>query len=128
MEVVRADFIMDDINIAGGATAASITAAISTRDLDVSVSSAPLKDPAAFAYANWDVVVGSLSGIALSTRVKTDRLDLSAGRGYLVATDQIWLGLSTQNTGRANTITVKIYYRMKNITLEEYIGIVQGQQ
>lgn len=57
-----------------------------------------------------------------------DDLEDSAGHGFLVATDQIFIQCNSANTTAANIVDVKFYYRWKNVTLAEYIGIVQGQQ
>lgn len=51
-----------------------------------------------------------------------------AGHGFLVATDNIFLAANTSNFTAAATMVCKILYRFKEIGLEEYIGIVQGQQ
>ena len=59
-----------------------------------------------------------------------------AGHGVLVATDNVWLTLnatatvfnSTQVTIPGATITARMLYRFKEVTLQEYIGIVQSQQ
>jgi len=63
----------------------------------------------------------------------TDIVDLTdgAGHGLLVATDTIFIG--TIQTSAAVPITGgsvawRIMYRWKNVTLQEYIGIVQSQQ
>lgn len=63
-----------------------------------------------------------------------DDLTDGAGHGILVATDNLFLTLSTvivgssNSTGVAASATLKILYRWKEVTLEEYIGIVQSQQ
>ena len=57
-----------------------------------------------------------------------DDLTDGAGHGYLVATDQIYLQISSSNTGATNYCNGKLYYRWKNVNLQEYIGIVQSQQ
>ena len=57
-----------------------------------------------------------------------DDLEDSAGHGFLVATDQIFIQCATTSTSATNIVDVKFYYRWKNVTLAEYIGIVQGQQ
>lgn len=51
-----------------------------------------------------------------------------AGHGILIATDNIYMQISSALTGNANTANVKILYRWKNVPLQEYIGIVQSQQ
>lgn len=55
------------------------------------------------------------------------------GHGILVATDNIFVicisQLSTTTpTSVPNTVTGKIMYRWKNVSVQEYIGIVQSQQ
>lgn len=50
------------------------------------------------------------------------------GNGYLVATDQVIMGVISSASGNANTVVAKILYRMVNISVYEYIGIVQSQQ
>lgn len=63
-----------------------------------------------------------------------DDLTDGAGHGILVATDNLFLTLSTVISAASNTTgftasaTCKILYRWKEVTLEEYIGIVQSQQ
>lgn len=50
------------------------------------------------------------------------------GHGILVATDNIYFGVNTSGFTGTATFTARILYRMKNISLPEYIGIVQSQQ
>jgi hypothetical protein len=59
-----------------------------------------------------------------------EKVDLTddAGHGYLVATDNLYLSMSSLNTASANGGECKILYRFKDVSLEEYIGIVQSQQ
>lgn len=57
-----------------------------------------------------------------------DDLTDGAGHGVLVATDRIYCQISSTGTGAAQQCTGKIWYRWKNVTLPEYIGIVQSQQ
>lgn len=63
-----------------------------------------------------------------STQQTQDLTD-GAGHGVLVATDAIYLQIFT--TGVANTSETgrfRMLYRFKNVSLAEYIGIVQSQQ
>lgn len=57
-------------------------------------------------------------------------LDLTdgSGHGILVATDNIFYGVTTTNYAAAQTFQMKMLYRFKEVSLEEYIGIVQSQQ
>ena len=51
-----------------------------------------------------------------------------AGHGILVATDNIFLQGNTSNQTGASAFRWKISYRFKEVSLVEYIGIVQSQQ
>src|SRR3546814_10822105 len=67
------------------------------------------------------------AGFALTSRVNEFDLTDGSGRGILVATDSLYLNLNTVNTGRINYVHAKIIYRLKNVTLQEYVGIVQSR-
>ena len=70
------------------------------------------------------------ASIAIET-VKTQKeIDMtdSQGHGYLVATDSLYLVVSSANTAALNEASCKFLYRFKEVDLEEYIGIVQAQQ
>jgi len=51
-----------------------------------------------------------------------------AGHGILVATDNMFAQCTSSSTGAANTVSFKLLYRFKRVSLVEYIGIVQSQQ
>lgn len=51
-----------------------------------------------------------------------------AGHGYLVATDSLFFGISSTVTSILNKAAFRIHYRFKEVSLAEYIGIVQSQQ
>lgn len=51
-----------------------------------------------------------------------------AGHGLLVATDNLYLHVMSQNTQAATEVAVHVTYRWKEVSLTEYIGIVQSQQ
>jgi hypothetical protein len=59
-----------------------------------------------------------------------DDIDLTdgAGHGVLVATDSIFIGAATTSYAGAATFYARVFYRFKEVTLQEYIGIVQSQQ
>lgn len=61
---------------------------------------------------------------------ENDNLTDQAGHGILVATDNIYLHVNTTvvNYGAALALTCVMNYRMKEIGLSEYIGIVTSQQ
>lgn len=51
-----------------------------------------------------------------------------AGHGVLVATDKIYMLTASLAATGAQEAIVKILYRLVDVGLEEYIGIVQSQQ
>lgn len=88
--------------------------------------------PTVFAWAN-KIIRGAFTaagtyGTAYMEPLVWDATD-GAGHGILVATDNIFFGINTVNfAGAFATASCKILYRMKNVSLAEYIGIVQSQQ
>lgn len=59
-----------------------------------------------------------------------DNLTDQAGHGVLVATDNIYVVTGGSSVGYvwSSAVYIKILYRMKEVKLTEYIGIVQSQQ
>ena len=51
-----------------------------------------------------------------------------AGHGVLIATDNIFIQANTSGQTAASSFDFKLLYRFKDVTLVEYIGIVQSQQ
>lgn len=51
-----------------------------------------------------------------------------AGHGLLIATDSLYFGLYSTGTLSTNNMVLKLAYRWKEVSLVEYIGIVQSQQ
>lgn len=90
--------------------------------------------PSIFASKSWNLRIHQAATDTAWAGMFTDPLETDmtdgAGHGFLVATDRIWLTGQTYNQNN-NAVswhaTVKILYRFKEVGLEEYIGIVQGQ-
>lgn len=59
-----------------------------------------------------------------------DDLTDQAGHGILVAADNVYLDVISAGTGFAiaGNVAARLFYRMKEVKLVEYIGIVQSQQ
>lgn len=54
-----------------------------------------------------------------------------AGHGLLIGTDSVYMTLVTSvpsTTAALNNVTARILYRLKEVTIQEYVGIVQSQQ
>lgn len=59
-----------------------------------------------------------------------DDLTDQAGHGILVGSDNVYLDVLSTATGyvQSGSIVARLFYRMKEVKLVEYIGIVQSQQ
>lgn len=49
------------------------------------------------------------------------------GKGFLLAADAFFASVDSNATGATNTFSFKLYYRFVDVTLAEFIGIVQSQ-
>lgn len=86
-------------------------------------------DTTCFSAYEIDGLFSTAVGFAYSKRGPwTDVLNDGAAHGFLVAVDNIFLTVTSANTSVANRVTAKIFYRFKEVALEEYLGIVSGQQ
>jgi len=51
------------------------------------------------------------------------------GKGLLVASDTLYCSFDTSQTGSvSNLATIRLYYRFVDVSIQEYVGIVQSQQ
>ena len=127
MEVLKIYFTLDDLPVAVGQI--SIIGWLSTASYVSTITgNAAINDPRSFAWFSIDGIFATGVGFAYESRTYEFDLTDGSGRGLLVATDSINLGIFSTGSGNANTVRAKILYRMKNITLQEYVGIVQSQQ
>lgn len=84
-------------------------------------------------FAGWTRInqgAFTAAGTYQSNYDNTKMMDLTdgAGHGILIATDNIFAQVASVGTGLTNTVRIKLLYRWKNVSLQEYIGIVQSQQ
>lgn len=85
-------------------------------------------DPKTLAdWLQYNVAI-TAAGVQLVEGIKDINLTDDAGHGILVATDQIFLYILSVTTAITNGICARLEYRFKDVSLEEYIGIVQSQQ
>lgn len=63
----------------------------------------------------------------MNGKFKSD-LQSNDGKGFLIANDSIYLSFATSNTGGASYITARFYYRFVDVSIQEYVGLVQSQQ
>lgn len=121
MEILRVNYVVGDLVAPAGQI--SVIGFLATSE-----SAVALSDPTIFSFFARDGLFATAVGFSYGSRKYTDNLNDGAGHGFLVATDQLFLTAQTVATGAANVIVAKLYYRFKEVSLQEYIGIVQGQQ
>lgn len=128
-EILWVDWYPITRNVAdAGFTVGAFLSTITTRETDdvfsTASNAADILDPRNFANV-------SVTGIAATTifayPIRIDLTD-SNGNGMLIATDKIVIsggGVGVATTGRA---VCKMAYRLVNVGITEYVGIVQSQQ
>ena len=102
----------------------SYSAFLSTRNMTTTVDS---NDTGVFAYFKRATLLTTSGLLEVQDPVCLDLTD-NAGHGIIIATDAIFCRVQSVTTSATNLIDVKILYRWKNVSLAEYIGIVQSQQ
>jgi len=133
MEMLQMKFIInEDIGPIAANTVAYYVALTTNPSITASTSIDTMKsDPRTL--ADWGFVIAGGAAITPAvTYMPTDKyIDMtdSAGHGILLATDSIYLYVTSQNTGNHNFAAGgKLLFRFKEVDLQDYIGIVQGQQ
>ncbi len=91
--------------------------------------SAALQDPRLLDA--WLKMITAPAVVADTYDIKAENYqDLTdkAGHGILVAADNLYFGVYSAATAATNAYVLKLWYRWKEVSLTEYIGIVQSQQ
>lgn len=120
------DLGVKDNNYAAGGESSVITAILAvTTTIGLPNASSLILALINKEYRGAFTAAGSYSSVQVEPIV-VDLTD-GAGHGVLVGTDQIFLGVTTTNFAAASTGTMRLLYRFKEVSVEEYIGIVQSQ-
>lgn len=128
MEVLKVIITTSYLNVAAaGATAHSLRVTLATKS-GVSV----ISDPTTFAFvekSNYNAFTAAGTSV-LNQDQNPYIFDLTdgAGHGFLIGADQIYLNIQSTASGAVNYAYVKILYRWKDVSIQEYVGIVQSQQ
>ena len=88
---------------------------------------ADLNDPRVVSLVHENKTITTSGQIVEMKPVVMDLTD-SNGNGVLVATQSLSLVHSGVGQATATNATAKILYRLVNVSIEEYVGIVQSQQ
>lgn len=126
MEVLEVTFILGDL-VQIGANAGWV-GVVSTRAVSTTSQFAARIDTSVIASFRQDQIY--FTGAGFQVTDSDFRVDLTDknGHGILVAVDQLILTFLTAATTAANSLAARVRYRIKEINLAEYIGIVQSQQ
>lgn len=120
------DLPVKDNNYAAGGESSLVTADLSVSPAaGLAVSSPLILSVVNKEYRGAFTAAGTYSSVQVEP-VVVDFTD-GAGHGVLIGTDQIFIGLTTTNFAGAGSCTCRILYRFKEVSVEEYIGIVQSQ-
>jgi len=106
----------------------SINCFLSTSSFGTTATS--VAEPRVFAFfSDTQRSAFTAAGTYMSQMATTGMQDLTDGDGHgiLIATDNIFAQVTSTATGNANAVNIKLLYRWKNVSLSEYIGIVQSQ-
>ena len=130
MEVLKIFAEASSIQVASAVIVTrSISAQLTTKSFAASVN---LAEPTCFWRYQKEVSNAFSTGgsLTVASEVEPYISDMTdgAGHGVLIATDNIFLGLGSTQTSISNSVTVKILYRWKDVSIQEYVGIVQSQQ
>ncbi len=128
LELLKAyfDLPVKDNNYASGGESSIVTADLAVAPAaSLSLSSPLILIAVNKEYRGAFTAAGTYSSVQIEP-VIVDFTD-GAGHGILVGTDQIFFGMTTSNFAGAASGTCRILYRFKEVSVEEYIGIVQSQ-
>ena len=88
-------------------------------------------NPRVFAWAEFSVRNAFTAGGSVAQVQDINQvIDLTDGTGHgiLIATDNIYVTCSESGYAAAHPIAFKLLYRLKTVSLSEYVGMVQSQQ
>lgn len=70
----------------------------------------------------------TISGADITTFPLRYNMQSQDGHGYLLASDSLWFALDSVSLNTGTHMNIRLHYRFVQVTIEEYIGIVQSQQ
>lgn len=131
MEVLKIYFTSSQLTTeAAASTAHNMLVTLTTKS--IVVAQATIDEPSVFGYygKNNDNAFTAAGTGLLAFDFEPYVLDLTdnAGHGFLIGTDSIYIQINSVATGNINNARVKILYRWKDVSMAEYVGMVQGQQ
>lgn len=128
IELLSVDAFHGNPQVPGPGTTSSFLATITTAPGVFATPIAAVIDPRCIEF--WAKAVQNVTSIGLYKHDTDYTADLTdqAGHGILIASDTLYFGLYSNLTAVPNQVVWKLNYRWKDVSLTEYIGIVQSQQ
>ncbi len=131
-EILAVDWYLAIENVGDGSAQEWGFLTTSTARVDAETSTlasavVDVADPKTFAFVLQ-------SRFTISTGAGTEQMPIHInmtddnGNGFLVATDQLFIVGGGVANGAAGSFVAKVYYRLTNVGIQEYVGIVQSQQ
>ncbi len=132
MEILSVNWYVniEDILDASSSNFAYLTTNTTRADADTAtLASAALDvtDPKTFAFVIQNASL-TTSGFAITEMPQTINLTDSNGNGVLVATDKLFIVFGNVGGTAVGSAVAKVKYRLVNVGITEYVGIVQSQQ
>jgi len=128
IEILWVQFFQNNPAVPLAGIPAVLVAALSTNPSAPTTIQGMTSDPRSLATWLQAYVLSGANYYSYIPVFYEEDLTDGAGHGILVATDNIYFHVRSANTGVANKLTLRFGYRWKEVTLTEYIGIVQSQQ
>lgn len=113
----------------GAGNVATTVAGVTTNVVAPLTQEAAIGDPKHLSVWNHKLyTIGAAANVGELTCFFEEDLTDGAGHGLLVASDALYFFLYSIATGQARHFMWRLGYRFKEVSLVEYIGIVQSQQ
>ena len=84
-------------------------------------------DPKTFAFVIRDQVLETSGSSIVQMPIRINLTD-NNGNGHLIATDQLFIVYADLAGSIVSSAVAKVGYRLVNVGIQEYVGIVQSQQ
>jgi len=121
IEVLKVFFWVDNSSVISSA----VSVYLSTKNFAATATN--FGEPTVFAAAQYRELFTTSGESNTPNPLVYDCQD-GSGNGFLVATDSIYAQVVSASTSAANTVYIKMLYRVYGASVTEYVGIVQGQQ
>ena len=118
-QVIELLKLMIDITAGDGATASERTLALTT---STQTAMQIITNPDVIAFFGDNIII-TTSGLYSPERIKIIDLTDQAGHGIIIATQSVFLGLQGVSQTSALTARCRLYYRFKNISIDEFVGL-----